>query len=176
MEAQVFAQKWKKTPLRRFSLSAPLAAYLNAATADALRTFGLPETAEPWLAFMEFSGTDAPTAAALKELNVFPIGYLPNGDIIVIEKETDRVVILDHENLTDAWLLNTSLEALYESLWLFDRFIAEVNRRNPGYASDFRIPEGMLDDFQADLTACDAEAITSGGFWYNELRALDDRF
>ena len=174
MKAQEFSRQWKKSSLVRFALTSSAAKGLSEKTAAALHEYGLPSAAEPWLRFMEFLRTDDKTAAALKQLDYFPIGLLPNGDIICIDKSSDRIMICDHEDLSYTWILNTSLESLYESLMIFDAFIAEVNRRNPRFASDFKIPDGMLKDFEARLTRCDAQAIALKGFWFTEIQALDD--
>ncbi len=174
MNAQDFSRQWRKSPLGRFALSTPAAGGLSESSAAALREYGLPVTAEPWLRFMEFLRTDDKTAAALKQLGYYPIGILPNGDIICIDKSSDRVMICDHEDLSYTWILNSSLESLYECLMLFDTFIAEVNRKNPRFASDFKIPDGLLKDFEARLTSCDAQAMALKGFWFTEIQALDD--
>lgn len=139
-----------------------------------MHEYGLPTTAEPWLRFMEFQRTDAKTEASLEQLGYYPIGILPNGDIICVDKSSDRIMICDHEDLSYTWILNSSLESLYESLMIFDTFIAEVNRKNPRFASDFKIPDGMLQDFEARLTNCDEQAIALKGFWFTEIQALDD--
>ena len=174
MKAQDFSRQWQKSPLVRFSLSTPAARGLRQSVASALHEYGLPATAEPWLKFMEFLRTDDKTAAALEQLGYYPIGVLPNGDIISIDKSSDRVMICDHEDLSYTWILNSSLESLYECLMIFDAFIAEVNRKNPRFASDFKIPDGMLQDFEARLTNCDGQAIALKGFWFTEIQALDD--
>lgn len=174
MKAQDFSRQWRKSPLVRFALSTPAARGLSESSAVALRECGLPASAEPWLRFMEFIRTDDKTAGALEKLGYYPIGILPNGDIICIDKSSDRVMICDHEDLSYTWILNSSLESLYECLMIFDAFIAEVNRKNPRFASDFKIPDGMLQDFEARLTNCDEQAIALKGFWFTEIQALDD--
>lgn len=174
MKAQEFSGRWKQSPLIRFSLANEAAKGLSDATAAALREFGLPKNAEPWLSFMEFLKTDDATAAVLEKHRFYPIGYLANGDLICVDKASDRVMICDHEDPNEAWMLNSSLDALYECIVIFDRFIAEVNRRNPRYASDFKIPDGMLGELEAQLIACDAQAIAEKGFWFCEIQALDD--
>ena len=174
MNAQEFARQWKETPLVRFSLTSLTAQGLSEAVREALGQYGLPASAEPWLQFMEIRRTDERTAAALDELQFYPIGYLPNGDLICIDKNTDRIMICDHEEPDYTWPLNSSLEALYESVTLYADFIGEVNRKNPRFASDFKIPDGMLARLEADLKACDPAAFGQKGFWFTEIQALDD--
>ena len=175
MTPSEFSGKCKGAPLSRFRLSSPLADGLSAATAAALRDYGLPQTAEPWLSFMEYIRIDSQTSSALDKRGLFPVGCLANGSFICIEKKSDRSVIFDPNDPDEDWMLNSSLEALYESIYLFDAFIEEVNKRNPSFSSDFKIPDGMLGDLTQSLTACDPEAINSQGFWHCELKALDDR-
>ena len=117
---------------------------------------------------------DQHTAAAFEEKELFPVGCLANGSFICIEKPTDRLVIFDGSDPDELWALNSSLASLYESIVLYDQFITEVNRRNPKFASDFRIPHGMLDELRQRLTDCDSESMAAHGFWYCELSALDD--
>jgi hypothetical protein len=173
MNAQEFSNTWGK-PLVKFALTSPAAQGISDASREALTRYGLPASAEPWLQFMEILRTDAHTASELDRLHCFPIGWLPNGDIICLEKSTDRLIICDHEDISYTWPLNSSLEALYESVTLYGAFIAEVNQRNPRYASDFKIPEGMLAALAEKLQACDPDAFAQKGFWLTEIRALDD--
>lgn len=174
MNAQEFTQKWQGAPPVRFALSTPSAEGLSTASRETLSAFGLPQTAEPWLNFMEFVLTDERTAAALEKLHFYPIGYLANRDIICIDKDADTIMICDHEDLSYTWILNSSLNALYESMLLFADFLAEVNRRNPNFASDFKIPDGLLAQLEQQLQACDSAAFDAKGFWYTEIEALDD--
>lgn len=174
MNAQEFSQRWTGSSLIQFALSTPSAQGLSDTSRETLSAFGLPQNAEPWLHFIEFILTDEHTAAALEKLHFYPIGYLANGDIICIDKNTDRVMICDHEEPDYIWILNSSLGALYESILLYADFIAEVNRRNPNFSSDFKIPDGMLAALEDKLKACDSAAFAEKGFWYTEIEALDD--
>lgn len=174
MNSQEFSRAWQGAPLVKFTLSTPLAQGLSDASREALSAVGLPQTAEPWLHFMEFVLTDERTAAALEKLNFYPIGYLANGDFICIDKATDKIMISDHEDLFYTWILNSSLHALYESMALFAEFIKQVNLKNPNFASDFKIPDGMLAALEEQLKACDGAAFDEKGFWYTEIEALDD--
>ena len=169
-----FTRKWKHSPVIRFRLTSPLSSGLSRESAAALKDFGLPQSAEPWLSFGEFVKTDAQSEAALIEKELFPVGVLANGSLICIEKRTDRLVIFDRDDPDDLWILNSSLQAFYESAAVFDGFITEVNRRNPKYSSDFRIPEGMLSELGEKLADCDPEAMAAKGYWYCELNVLDD--
>ena len=67
------------------------------------------------------------------------MGQLANGSLICFDKQTDQIVIIERDAPDDLWILNSSLEALYESLVIFDDFISEVNIRNPRYAIDYKI-------------------------------------
>lgn len=174
MTPSEFSGQWKGAPLSRFRLSSPLADGISAATAVALKETGLPQTAEPWLSFMEYIKLDGLTSSQLEKRGLFPIGCLANGSFICIEKKSDRSVIFDPHDPDEDWVLNSSLEALYESIFLYDAFIKDVNRRNPVFSSDFRIPDGMLSELTEKLTACDPDAIHRQGFWHCELKALDD--
>jgi hypothetical protein len=117
---------------------------------------------------------DENTAAVLNELNFYPIGYLTNGDIICIDIATDKIMICDHEDMTYTWMLNSSLSSLYESMALFCEFIEKVNQKNPNFAHNYKIPDGMLDELTADLKQCDMEAYENKGFWYTEIQALSE--
>lgn len=169
-----FCRRWKHSPMIKFRLSSPSAAGLSPATAAALREYGLPGTAEPWLSFMEFAAMDRQVSSAFEMRGLFPVGSLASGSFICIEKKSDRLVIFNPIDPDENWLLNSSLDALFECIFQYDAFIREVNRRNPNYSSDFRIPEGMLSELANKLTACDPDAISSQGFWHCELKALDD--
>lgn len=173
MNAKEFSKTWA-APLVKYTLASPAASGLSEAVRDALGQYGLPTSAEPWLQFTEILRTDERTAAALDELHFYPIGYLPGGDLICMDKATDRVMICDHEEPDYTWILNSSLEALYESVTLYADFIREVNLKNPRFASDFKIPDGMLAKLEADLKACDPAAFGQKGFWFTEIQALDD--
>ena len=166
MTPAAFKNNWKRSELNTFDLFSPSADGLSAASTEALKEYGLPSEAEPWLSFGESDPADG------KEF--YPIGHLANGSQVCIEKATDRIVIIDRDDPDDIWMLNSSLEALYESLVIFDAFIAEVNRRNPRYAANYRIPEGMLGELKDKLTACDPEAMKAKGYWFCELGMLDD--
>ncbi|MBQ1555201.1 MAG: SUKH-4 family immunity protein [Clostridia bacterium] len=165
MNAQDFRDKWQK-PLVRYTLASSAAQGLSDDVREMLTRTGLPASAEPWLFFGE---TDQVSHAAY-----YPIGQLPNGSVICVETATDRIVIDDGVEGDAPWLLNSSLEALYESIVLYDAFIREVLRRNPRYSVDYKIPEGMLKKLTDDLTACDPDAFVGEGFWFNAVRALDD--
>lgn len=174
MNPQEFSQAWQGAPLVKFALSTPSAQELSEDARKALSSVGLPQTAEPWLHFMEFVLTDERTAAALEELHFYPIGSLANGDFICIDRATDKIIISDHEDLFYTWTLNSSLHALYESILLFAEFIRQVNVENPNFASDFKIPDGMLAELEQKLKTCDPSAFDEKGFWYTEIEALDD--
>ncbi len=172
MTPSEFAGQWKRSPIIRFRLSC--ADGLSEITSAALKDYGLPQTAEPWLSFMEFAAMDRQISSSLETKGLFPIGSLANGSFLCIEKTSDRLMIFDPFDPDEEWMLNSSLEALYGCIFLYDAFIEEVNRRNPHYSSDFKIPDGMLNELTRQLTACDPDAISSRGFWYCELKALDD--
>ena len=57
---------------------------------------------------------------------------------------------------------------------IYNVFIDEVNKRNPRFAADYRIPEGMLGELKRKLTVCDPEAMEAKGYWYCEIKVLDD--
>lgn len=166
MTPAAFTKKWKRSEIIKFDLSSPSAEGLSEVSTEALREYGLPAEAEPWLSFGEGDFADAQ--------GFFPIGRLANGSLLCIEKATDRIVIIDRDDPDDIWILNSSIEALYESLVIFDAFIVEVNRRNPKFATNYKIPEGMLGELKDNLTACDSEAMAAKGYWYCELGVLDD--
>ncbi len=169
-----FAARWNQSPVIKYKLSSPLCQGLSETSETFLREFGLPQNAEPWLSFMEIVMTDPVTTSALAERGLFPVGCLANGSLICLDKSSDRLMIFDRNDPDEFWMLNSSLEALLESLLIYDEFINEVNRRNPAYSSDFKIPDGMLGELRNRLTACDAETMRHQGFWYCELNALDD--
>ena len=171
-----FAKKWERSEINRFKLSSPLAEGLSIASQSALKEYGLPSEAEPWLSFREFDQDDVEEffPAGDATADYFPVGQLANGSLICIDKQTDQIVIIERDAPDDLWILNSSLEALYESLVIFDGFISEVNIRNPRYAIDYKIPEGMLTELKDRLTACDPEAMAAKGYWHCELGVLDD--
>ena len=164
MTPSQFSDQWKRSPITRYRLSSPLAEGLSAAAASALREYGLPQTAEPWLSFAEYVRIDSHTSSELDKRGFYPIGSLANGSFICIEKKSGRAVIFDPNDPDEDWVLNSSLEALYESVFLYDAFIEEVNRRNPAFSSDFKIPDGMLSELTRSLTACDPDEIIMSAF------------
>ena len=174
MTPEDFAGRWKHSPMIKFSHRPDFRRGLSDASSAALSDHGLPQTADPWLSFMEFVKVDTATASLLEEKMLYPVGCLANGSFICIDKRSDSLIIFDRNDPDDLWTLNSSLEALYESIVIYDEFITEVNRRNPNYSSDFKIPDGMLSELKHRLTICDPEAMNSHGFWYCELSALDD--
>lgn len=165
MNAQDFRNRWQE-PLVQYTLASPAAQGLSDDVREMLTRIGLPASAEPWLFFGETDQTSDPA--------YYPIGQLPNGSVICVETATDRIVIDDGTEGEAPWLLNSSLEALYESIILYDAFIREVSRRNPRYSVDYKIPEGMLKKLTDDLTDCDPDGFAGEGFWFNAVRALDD--
>lgn len=174
MTPEAFKDEWKHSPLVRYPANARFSEGLSEASAAALRDYGLPREAEPWLHFMEFAAVEDAAASLFEERRLFPVGCLANGSFICIEKPTDRLVVMEADDPDDLWILNSSLGALYESMVLYHAFIEEVNRRNPRFASDFRIPHGMLEALREKLTSCDPAAMSGNGFWHYELKALDD--
>lgn len=173
MNAQDFQQAWKGEPLVRFASPAEA---LPPSARLALHDVGLPSAAEPWLTFMEIRRADKTTAAMLAERQAYPIGLLPNGAVIGILPD-GRILILERDALDDEWLLNTSLAALYESLFLYADFLATLHECCPNYASDLKIPDDLLTSLTEALRACDSAAFDSHGFWYNAVQALrDDSF
>lgn len=174
MNAQEFSQIWHGAPMIKFALSTASAQGLSAPSSEWISQFGLPKTAEPWLNFMEFVLTDEAFSSQLERLNFYPIGYLANGDIICIDKTSDRIMICDHEDMTYTWILNSSLCAMCESMTIFSKFIDKVNEKNPNFSSDFKIPDGMLAELENDLKTCDSAAYDERGFWFTEIQALDD--
>lgn len=176
MEAKKFVELWQNenSPIIKFRLETAIAAGLSECTASQLKVFGLPQTAEPWLNFMEFLIVDESLAEVLNSLNYFPIGYLANGDIICIDKASEKLMICDHEDMTYTWMLNSSLGALYDSIVLFRDFTAKVNEKNPDYSRNFKIPDGMLEELARDFKKADKESYENEGFWYTEIQALGD--
>lgn len=174
MNAKEFTELCKDVPMIKFNLKTPMTDGLSKAVAYELKEFGLPETAEPWMSFMEFLLVDEKTAEALNKLNFYPIGYLANGDIICVDKATDKIMICDHEDLTCIWMLNSSLAALYESIAAFRDFIVRVNQKNTDFARNYKIPDGMLDELAAELKNCDSESYRNEGFWFTEIQALSE--
>lgn len=174
MTPQEFAAEWKRSPMVRFSGEELAARGLPDSAVRLLSECGLPRNAEPWLSFVDFSKTDTGDSLLPELSGRLPIGYLAGGSMICLSASDGRVVIVDRDDPDEVWTLNSSLEALYESIALYDEFISEVNRRNPSFASDYRLPEGMLAGLERDLTECDPEAMENQGFWYCEVRALDD--
>jgi hypothetical protein len=170
MTPEEFRAVWKRSPLVQYSLSEKAREGMSRRTVDALTRCGLPQTAEPWLRFTEIDPPDAPLA----DEDLFPIGFLANGSVICVRKSSDEILIADSGDPEEPWPLNSSVEALYGSLVIFDTFIREVNRRNPRFGSDYRIPDGMLGELEDSLAECDPDAMNAGGFWLCELKALDD--
>lgn len=173
MNAQDFQKVWQGAPLVTFASPAeglPTAARL------ALRETGLPSAAEPWLTFMDIRRTDDATAAMLAGNQAYPIGLLPSGAVICMPPD-GRVLILERDAPDDEWLLNSSLEALYESLFLYADFLTALHERCPHYASDLKIPDDLLESLNETLRSCDSAAFDARGFWYNAVQALrDDSF
>lgn len=173
MNTLEFQKAWPGKPLIRFRYPAEA---LPFPVRVALREVGLPSAAEPWLTFMEIRRVDKTTAAMLTEKQAYPIGLLPNGAVIGILPD-GRILILERDAPDDEWLLNTSLAALYESLFLYTDFLAALHERCPNYASDLKIPDDLLASLTEALRACDSAAFDAHGFWYNAVQALrDDSF
>lgn len=174
MNAKKFAELWNDTPMIKFNLNTALSEGLHESAAAELKNFGLPKTAEPWMNFMEFALVDENTERALNDLNFYPIGYLANGDIICIDKATLQIIICDHEDMTYTWMLNSTLDALYSCILEFRDFIACVNEKNPDFARDYKIPNGMIDEFAAKLKKIDSTSYNKKGFWFTEIQALSE--
>ena len=170
MTSERFSALWNKSPMIKYSVPEHLLNGMNENTVRSLTIYGLPQSAEPWLHFFEIDNPDA----FLIGNGLFPVGSLANGSVICVEIALGRMLIIDHDDPEHPWLLNSSIDALYDSIMIYDQFISDVNRRNPNFSSDYRIPHGMLGELEDRLTECDPEAMEAEGFWYCELKALDD--
>lgn len=177
MISAAFAEEWKsvsEAALTKFELSSPMADGLSAASAAALKEIGLPEVVAAWLEFDETDDYLESVVAVLEEKNMFPIGNIGFSALICIDKNTDKVVRFDTDYPDESEIINSSLKELYESMLLFQSFVAEVKKRNPNYIEDYKIPDGMLGELSEKLTACDPEAMREKGYWYCQVAALDD--
>ena len=170
MTPEQFTSLWKHSPMTRYAIPADAREGMSESDFRALTDFGLPRDAEPWLHFTAMKTPEG----ALSGRGLFPVGSLANGSVICLQNATGQLLIIDSDEPDEPWILNSSLEALYGSIVVFDAFMADVNRRNPRFAADFRIPHGMLGELEDRLTECDPDAMEAGGFWFLELKALDD--
>ena len=171
-----FPERWKKVSgatILKYSLSSPLADGLSPSTAAALKEYGLPNVAGSWLEFGEYDYIE-PIVSELEERNLYPIGRVGFFGLICVDKITDKIVKFDINDQDEPEIFNSSLNALYESLLIFESFVAEVNSRNPDYRRNYKIPEGMLRELAEKLTDCDPEAMREKGYWHCQICSLDD--
>ena len=177
MNSSEFTDVWKKisnVTMKHFNLRSPFAEGLSEASTEALTEYGLPAVAGTWLEFGEVDGVAGSIASAFDERNFFPIGKLGLDGFICIDKKNDSIAVFSQSEPDEPWLMNSSLNQLYESIVIFESFIKEVNMRNPHYHRDYRIPEGMLQELQNRLTSCDPVAMHSKSYWYCQISSLDD--
>lgn len=96
---------------------------LNRATVMFLAEAGLPRDAAPFLSFRntrEYSRIPA---------TYFEIGVTNYGDPICIDTKSGAVVYLNHENEDRPVMMNSSLEALAESLCIYREHLSSGNVR-----------------------------------------------
>ncbi|WP_068134703.1 SUKH-4 family immunity protein [Roseimaritima ulvae] len=144
--------------LDRFVVFDPgiVAAYaLNKQDAAILTEVGLPNSAAPWLTF------ELDPKRRLAPIDGFPnmlaIGSNAYGDYVCLDMEfSGEVVYINHDNLNDRVLINSSVFTLAESLCLY------LTHRHRGE------PKNLL----AAIGSIDPAAIVAGTFWHHEAISL----
>ena len=173
-----FTEYWNKSDkpsLNKFRLTSPLASGLSSACVSALKEYGLPDAAG-WLEFGETNDFSKSVTDALDARNLFPIGRVGASGFICIDKSSGAVVIYDQDDPDELWLMNSSLEQLYESIMICDVFNSGINAQNPDYHRNYKIPDRMLNGLKNKLTECDPVAMAGKSYWCCEVSALDDSF
>jgi len=93
---------------------------------------GLPCEAAPFLNFNAYTTTEITELRNDYNLksNYFPLGHDGSGNPIVIDKESNEIIYLDHDNNMNKVLINSSLPFFAESLCLYQKNWANKSMLN----------------------------------------------
>lgn len=139
---------------------------------------GLPESAAP---FLSFESIDGGALLSLKEKynvdenaeNIF-IGFTGEGDIITLENESGKVIIINHETSEKVYL-NNSVPQLAESLLEYSEFIKLIKETNGSRAYlNNECSKEQLESIKNKLILIDEKIIDDDSFWANEILSFEE--
>ncbi len=141
-----------------------------------LCTAGLPESAAPFLTFVQRNGDKYNNICRLPELYDFLeknfdqyvyIGYDGSGNPIIINTgDEDKIEWLDHEDLFSSNYFNSSIEAMASCLIaqrMFTETLSSENGPDAYFNSNFT--DKQFEKFKGDIGAADPQCLFKEGFW-----------
>ena len=140
---------------------------------------GLPEDAAPFLSFgARRNGKVLLTVSELWRLppefdDLIVIGGNGSGDPVCIDVEDGSVVYLSHDNEFQIVLINSSLQALVQSLLGYRELVREA-RTNHGDDAflENNVPSASIEAFADLISQVDREAASPGTFWGDRIEDL----
>ncbi len=156
---------------------------LNIITTDFLNESGLPDSAAPYLSFIDdsqdvFKGINRLTNQYnfLDERfsKYIVIGSDGNGDPVVINKQLNcQIECLNHENDFECRFMNSSVLHLAEFLIIYRDFVQIVQSENGEEAiMNSTFSNKHFNDLKRKMTYCDKRALSTHSFWNEELEML----
>ncbi len=156
---------------------------LNKTTTDFFNESGLPDSAAPFLSFIDdskdiFKGINRLTNQYdfLDERfsKYIVIGSDGNGDPVVINKQINcQIECLNHENGFECRFMNSSVLHLAEFLIIYRDFVQIVQLENGEEAiMNSTFSDKNFDDLKRTMAFCDEQALFPNSFWNEELEML----
>ena len=198
MKIDEFISKWKKAePDSIFVKYNPQILLQRGVSEDLkhqLSEYGLPESAAPYLNFENIEDM------SFLFCDYYYLGFTENGDWICLSSKNGKVLIIDHEIYGDEeeededyesdvensaedaedvcddedfegiYLLNTSLEKLYDCLLAYRSYVEETLFDN--VKNDCKEYEKLMLQLKKTLTQIDEKAMEDDGFWAMEISSL----
>ena len=156
-------EHWKGKEIVKYNYLSLKKLGVSERDANLLSKCGLPKSAAPFLNFEIDKEQE-------KENAYYNIGFTGSGDFICLEKAKGKVVFLDHEvEEESAILINSSLQALIESLICYKRFIEKINEKDMWTYIQNRYSLRQVRELEEDLRKIDAEALEGNTFFAGEL-------
>ena len=146
-----------------------------------LREVGLPASVAPFLDFDPPKNGPVPTVDQLWRLKdaklggFYVIGSNGSGDSIALTA-SGTVVYLNHDDGFEACYINKNVLSLSATLLRFREMIVDAYELNgPAAFLDGQVPAEAVNLVRSHLQSNDAEALTEGAMWADELNEIDRR-
>jgi len=185
MTPQAFQNSWISTdePLSPISKARLDKFNLLKETFDFLNIVGLPAYCEPNLSFSNDTDDIVYGINKLTDQYDFEddepnydkyivIGSCRDGDAIAIDtSENDKIVELDHGDLFKSMYFNSSIETLADCLIIYRDFELEVlkDKNESDNFQCYNFTDEQFEQLKSKMYSIDSDAITTEGFWKNEL-------
>lgn len=149
---------------------------LSQESKDFLIKAGLPESASPFLTF-ESSLKGGGVRLTEKHNDADPlyskyiyVGFTGNGHPICIDEENDVVIFIDYDKENEEAFINSSIAQFAESLLVYVDFIKKIKAENGRRAFlERKATKDLLEWIANRLVEIDADSLTQGSFWEEEL-------